>query len=609
MGKVKLSTRKAFVGRRKMKSRQRGRAVVIEESVVTATTSVPKPHSTSETKLNAFGINMEEMLRQSEAPVSYFEDCYLFVQKSVILDFFSVLLCPMCKQPGLTFTTSSGKWGFATKARLVCEVCDELVKEDFLCERVGGSKSQTDPFDINLRATLAFRGIGCGHSAMKEWASTMNLPHLVSYDSYRTAHQKIADASKQTFQEIVSKSRESIVTAYKEIDEHPDEYGILNIAVSFDGSWQKRGFTSHNGIGAVIDLLTGLPIDFEVLSNFCIKCKAVEGEQEDLEWKTRHEPNCPKNFEGTAGAMEVACAEKLWSRSIEKHNFRYTTILSDGDSKAFDAVTSLNPYGTDIQIQKEDCVNHVSKRMGTALRNLVAMSKAQKVQLSGKGKLTQMKIAKIQNYYGKAIKDNSSDIQLMKKCIMAILLHLSSTNKMPKHMHCPPGNHSWCFWQRAIANSTVPDSHEDHETLPPDIGKKLVPIFLRLSDEALLKRCARQKTQNSNESFHNAVWKLCPKTIYVGRKTVDTAVALAACQFSMGATFKTLLCKTMGLVPGENLKRKAAARTALRLEKAERASSVLAKRRRKELKFKTKLKANKQKSLEGDTYAAGAFDF
>ena len=377
---MKLSTRKAFVGRQKMKSRQRGRAVVIEESVVTATTSIPKPHSASETKLNVYGINMEEMLRQSEGPVSYFEDCYLFVQKSMILDCLSVLLC---QQPGLTFTTSSGKWGFATKARLVCEVCDELVKENVLCERVGGSKSQTNPYDINLRATLAFRVLGCGHSAMKEGASTMNLPHLVSYDSYRTAHQKIADASKQTFQGIVSKSRESIVTAYKEIDEHPDENGILTIAVSFDGSWQKRGFTSHNGIGAVIDLLTGLPIDFEVLSNFCIKCKAVEGEQEDLEWKTRLEPNCPKNFEGTAGAMEVACAEKLWSRSIEKHNVRYTTSLSDGDSKAFDAVTSLNPYGTDIQIQKEDCVNHVSKRMGTALRNLVAMSKAQKVQLSG----------------------------------------------------------------------------------------------------------------------------------------------------------------------------------------------------------------------------------
>ena len=59
-------------------------------------------------------------------------------------------------------------------------------------------------------------------------------------------------------------SRESIVTAYNEIDKHPDENGILNFAVSFDGSWQKRGFTSHNGIGAVIDLRTGLPIDLLV---------------------------------------------------------------------------------------------------------------------------------------------------------------------------------------------------------------------------------------------------------------------------------------------------------------------------------------------------------
>ena len=90
----------------------------------------------------------------------------------------------MCKPPGLTFTTSSGRWGFATKARLVCEACDE----DFLCERAGVSKAQNDQFDVNHGATLAFRGIGCDHSAMKEWASTMNLQHVMSYEAYRTVH-------------------------------------------------------------------------------------------------------------------------------------------------------------------------------------------------------------------------------------------------------------------------------------------------------------------------------------------------------------------------------------------------------------------------------------
>ena len=76
------------------------------------------------------------------------------------------------------------------------------------------------------------------------------------------------------------------------------------------------------------------------------------------------------------------------SRSIERHTFRYTKILSDGDSKAFNAVTSLNQYGTDIQIQKEDCENHVSKRKGTALRN------------QGKDKISQEKLQKFKTIMG-----------------------------------------------------------------------------------------------------------------------------------------------------------------------------------------------------------------
>eukprot|EP00795_Rhopilema_esculentum_P002159 gene2159-17749_t len=76
--------------------------------------------------------------------------------------------------------------------------------------------------------------------------------------------------------------------------------------------------------------------------------------------------------------MEVACAKNLLSRSVQKCRYRYTTMLCDGDSKAFSAVRKPTPYGPDIKIEKEDCINHVSKRMGSALRNLVAESKAQK---------------------------------------------------------------------------------------------------------------------------------------------------------------------------------------------------------------------------------------
>jgi len=41
-----------------------------------------------------------------------------------------------------------------------------------------------------------------------------------------------------------------------------DADAVINISVSFDGTWQKRGFTSHYGIGVCIDIFTGLVIDY-----------------------------------------------------------------------------------------------------------------------------------------------------------------------------------------------------------------------------------------------------------------------------------------------------------------------------------------------------------
>ena len=124
--------------------------------------------------------------------------------------------------------------------------------------------------------------------------------------------------------------------------------------------------------------------------------------------------------------MEVEAVKRIWQRSVKRHKFRYTTILSDGDSKSFLALAESNMYG-DIAIHKEECVNHASKRMGTALRNLIDDCKSRKESISGKGKLTAVKITKIQNHYGRAIKDHCNDSELMKKRYMpfySICFHL-----------------------------------------------------------------------------------------------------------------------------------------------------------------------------------------
>lgn len=62
--------------------------------------------------------------------------------------------------------------------------------------------------------------------------------------------------------------------------------------------------------------------------------------------------------------METEAAERMWRRS-EDMGFRYTSIISDGDSKSHENFQSLQIYGEGIAIDKQECVNHVAKRLGT----------------------------------------------------------------------------------------------------------------------------------------------------------------------------------------------------------------------------------------------------
>ena len=83
--------------------------------------------------------------------------------------------------------------------------------------------------------------------------------------------------------------------------------------------------------------------------------------------RTESDQSCRLDYTGSSGAVEVDAASRLWSSSAAR-GLRYTGFLSDGDSTAYNSVVKLDVY--DVPIVKEECVNHIHKRMGTALRNL-----------------------------------------------------------------------------------------------------------------------------------------------------------------------------------------------------------------------------------------------
>ncbi|KAH9369089.1 hypothetical protein HPB48_016732 [Haemaphysalis longicornis] len=193
---------------------------------------------------------------------------------------------------------------------------------------------------MNVLATLndIFAAMNISHRGM----------HKKPWQCY--VKEKLTPAATRAAEKVLKRSADSVRQLYRELNiDNPN-----NIAVAFDRSWMTRGHRSHIGVGAVIELFSGLVLDYVVYSNFCAGCE--RGPKDDdasyPSWKESH--RCQKNTDKNAGEMEVLAGLTLFQRSLEKHGLRYTTMLSDGDSRMYLALLESNVYGY-IKIQKEDC--------------------------------------------------------------------------------------------------------------------------------------------------------------------------------------------------------------------------------------------------------------
>ena len=72
--------------------------------------------------------------------------------------------------------------------------------------------------------------------------------------------------------------------------------------------------------------------------------------------------------------MESDGVIHLYQESLASYGIRYNPFIGDGDS-SYSAVDKLRPYGPLYNIEKSECVNHVTKRMDTNLRTLLRENK------------------------------------------------------------------------------------------------------------------------------------------------------------------------------------------------------------------------------------------
>ncbi|GFT75691.1 uncharacterized protein TNCV_3349231 [Trichonephila clavipes] len=117
----------------------------------------------------------------------------------------------------------------------------------------------SENYELNTRLVYAMRCIGKGAESARMFCGIMNLPPPPT--KFSKYNHILLQATRETCEH-------SMAEAVREAVDEND--GKRDLAVAVDGSWQKRGFSSKNGLVTVTSVDTGKVIDVEVFSKHCI---------------------------------------------------------------------------------------------------------------------------------------------------------------------------------------------------------------------------------------------------------------------------------------------------------------------------------------------------
>ena len=86
----------------------------------------------------------------------------------------------------------------------------------------------------------------------------------------------------------LQKAREKVCSLHQPNDNH-----VVEIGVSYDGTWSKRGYTANFEIGFVISVDTGEILDYDFKLKLCMECLSAKRDlREDTNefdiWFTGH---------------------------------------------------------------------------------------------------------------------------------------------------------------------------------------------------------------------------------------------------------------------------------------------------------------------------------
>lgn len=198
--------------------------------------------------------------------------------------------------------------------------CDECSGEVSLYEDEPEKVSENletgkEVYDSNLRMVYSSMVNDIVNNGLMKQCSVLGVPHFSErvYQKYKTV---ICSTVSSKFQNYQNRAVEAIFKFYgEELDIHPCDNGILDIDVSFDGSWMTRGHKSRIGVAFVVDCNTEIVVDLAVLSTYCHSCTLLArqhtrnsiSEEEFRKRREEHKENCWHGKRSCQDFMEQIC--------------------------------------------------------------------------------------------------------------------------------------------------------------------------------------------------------------------------------------------------------------------------------------------------------------
>ena len=405
--------------------------------------------------------------------------------------------------------------------------------------------------EVNIRALLGIHTTSLTWAGFKKFCAVMDM-QIPSPTINKVELEKLEGIVLREVDDSMRKASKSI--AEREDAVPSVRPGCVEIAVSFDGSWKQRGHYSNVGFAAVIERKSRKVVDYELLNRICEPCskwtmEMIESKREEyLAWWEVHKPKCRANFSGTSRAMESEAAVRIWKRS-EDRGLVYSTFIGDGDGSGYSSVIKSGVYNGEVKVRKEECVGHLQKRLKS---HLMKAKKSTKNHTFVNHQLEEHKADRVAHLFAVVVGQHvGKTAKEMSGSLWRMFDHISEN-----HETCPPGENSYCFFQKRLAKHI-----QDPSILAPKQRKcyfngqdieKIKEEFRTFASEEVCEHLRLGATQNINESLHSVIWANCLKTKYKSPRCNAISIALSIICFNEGHAALAVVLKSLGMKMSPN---------------------------------------------------------